>query len=57
MIIIQKHLEFYCNTVAILALAANAITDFTIAYAITDLFNIKEKITGETDDNGKKKLK
>ena len=40
-----------------LALAANAITDFTITYAITDLFNIKEKITGETDDNGKKKLK
>ena len=30
------------------ALAANAITEFAVANAITDLFKIKEKITGET---------
>ena len=31
-----------------------AITDFTGANAITDLFKIKEKITGQTGDNGTK---
>ena len=33
-------------------LAANAITDFTIANASTDSFKIKEEITGKTDNNG-----
>ena len=32
-----------------------AITDFTEANAITDSFKIKEKITGQTDNNDTKK--
>ena len=34
------------------ALAANAVIDFIVANAITDSFKIKEKITGQTDNNG-----
>ena len=34
------------------ALAANAITDFNVDNATTDLFKIKEKITGQTGNNG-----
>ena len=39
------------------ALAAITIIDFTVGNAMTDLFKIKEKITGETDNNGSKMLK
>ena len=39
-----------------LALAANDITDFTVADAINDSFKIKEKIADEADHNGKKQL-
>ena len=35
----------------------NTITDFTEANAITDLFKIKEKIIGKTEDDGTKKVK
>ena len=35
-------------------LAANAITDFTVANAITDSFKTKQKIICETDINGTK---
>ena len=34
------------------ALAANAVIDFIVANAITDSFRIKEKITGQTGNNG-----
>ena len=33
------------------------ITDFTEANGTTDLFNLKEKLTGKTGDNGTKMLK
>ena len=32
-----------------------AITDFTEGNATTDPFNLKEKLTGQTDKNGTKK--
>ena len=55
MIIIQKHLEFfwqYCKDEW--ALDANdVVTDFNYANA-TKLFNLKAKITGQTDKNGTK---
>ena len=34
----------------------NAITDFTVANSITNSFKIKEKITGETANNGTKNV-
>ena len=37
----------YCRDV--LALAANAIIDFTVTNVITDSFKIKEKLTRETE--------
>ena len=37
--------------------AKNAINDFITANTITDWFKIKEKITGETGDNGSKIFK
>ena len=39
-----------------LALAANDVTDFTVADAINDSFKIKEKIADEADNNGQKQL-
>ena len=38
------------------ALVANAVTDFTVANAIIDSFKMKEKIRGETGNNGTKKV-
>ena len=38
------------------ALAANAITDFIVANAITDSFKIKEKLTGEIGNNNTKNI-
>ena len=36
-----------------LVIAANAITDFNAANAITDSFKTKDKITGQTGDSGR----
>ena len=38
------------------ALAANPITDFTVSNANTDLCKFKEKITGETCNDGTKNV-
>ena len=38
------------------ASAANAITKFVVANAITDSFKIKEKLTGETGNNNTKNI-
>ena len=35
----------------------DAIIDFTVANATTDLFNLTEKLTGQTGNNGTKILK
>ena len=48
----QEILQQYCKGKP--ALAANAITDFTVGNAVTDLFKIKEEITSLTRDNGTK---
>ena len=55
MIIIQKHLEFFWQySKDEWALDANdVVTDFNKANA-TKLFNLKAKITGQTDKNGTK---
>ena len=57
MIIIQKHgiSRQYCRDQPDLA-ADNTITNFTEANVITDLFKIKEKITGQRDNSGTKKM-
>ena len=58
MIIVQKHLEFYlqyCRDTPALA-ADNTITNFTENNAITDSFKIKERITGETGNDGTKNV-
>ena len=34
-----------------LTFAANAVTDFTVANSISDSFKVKQKVTGETDNN------
>ena len=50
MIIIQKHLEFFWQYSKD---ANDVVTDFNKANA-TKLFNLKAKITGQTDKNGTK---
>ena len=34
-----------------LTFAANSVTDFTVANSISDPFKVKQKVTGETDNN------
>ena len=52
MIIIQKHLEFYFSIVY----NDGAVSDFTQANAITDSFNLKAKLKGQTGNNGTKNV-
>ena len=44
----------YCRDEPALAAEGTTIANFTEANAITDLFKIKEKITGKTSRNGTK---
>ena len=56
MIIIQKHLEFYFNILEVPAVHNNGeVTDYT-EVNVTDSFNLKEKLTGQTGDNGTKNV-
>ena len=56
MIIIQKHLEFYFNILEVPAVHSNGeVTDYT-EVNVTDSFNLKEKLTGQTGDNGTKNV-
>ena len=47
----------YCRDEPALAADGTTMADFTEANAITDSFKIKEKITGQTGNNGTRSIK